>query len=129
MLKKIINSIFRPEVGITYSLIAYIYLAAIHLYITFTCFHAETWYSKVTSDTPLMYYFVVFPIIFATFLFVGKIRKNIVLQKIGLGFSWAYHLAISLLNVVYYAGVGTPWLPALFVGVVSLILFLKLQLD
>lgn len=111
--------------GLTYLIVFYCYLAALHLGITYVLLDAETWYSRVSQNsTTVMLYFVFIPIFCATILLLGKIKNSTKMLKLGLAGVWVYHLGIALLNLIYFAGEGTPWIPALFVGLASLLLYL-----
>lgn len=124
-MKRLFNSIKSLKLGLIYLLVFYCYLAAVHLTISFLYLNADTWYNRVSDNSiTQLFYFVGVPITCATLLLIGKIKHNIKLLKIGLAGVWIYHLAISILNLIYFAGAGTPWIPALFVGSVSLLLYL-----
>jgi hypothetical protein len=113
---------------LSYVVSFYSYLVAIHLFITAKFLNSTTgtWYARVIPDkTTMLSVFCTIPVVIGTVLVVALVRKHMLLMKTGLAATWVYHLSLSVLNVIYYGGTGTPWIPALFVGITALLLYLN----
>lgn len=122
---KLIEFVKNVPQSVAYLIVFYCYLAATHLALTICFSNGSVWFARVISDQgALLIVFSAFPACFASVLLLGLIRRKITLIKTGLAFAWLYHLSISLLNLIFYGGTGTPWAPALFVGLVALLLYL-----
>jgi hypothetical protein len=120
----VIDFLKNVPISISYCIVFYFYLAAVHLYITLEYLNGTTWYFNIFKDIPqTIIMFVVVPILFGTVLLVGLVKKKIPLIKLGLAASWLYHLLLCFINILYFNFTGTPWVPALFAGIVSLLIY------
>jgi len=103
-------------------------MAATHLILTSAIFNSAPWQlTALRVNHPLMLtIFGLLPLCTGATMLFGLAKRKPRLLKYTFGIAWVYHIFLVALNIINYDFKGTPWLPATFVGMVSLVCYLRL---